>query len=380
MNMAQVCTRCVCDDGIPGLHFDDEGICNLCKNYDLIEREFPLDEGTEEKFRQVIRHIKESQRKTQYDCIIGVSGGTDSIYTLYTACRYGLNPLAVHVDDGYDTDISYHNVQKAVDKLNIDLYTVKIDEVELADIVLALLKASIPDVEMATDMAIRATLYKCAVQFGLKYILVGNCYKTEGKMPPSWSYGDGKYLRSVHDRFGSKKLRTFPNLMLKDYIYYYMFKKIKEIKPLYYLPYVKSDVKKLLEKDLDWIDYGTGHHESRYTRFVQGYLLPQKFNIDKRKIHYSALVRSNQMTREEALIKLSLPACSEDVVEEDKRYLCNKFNISIKELEDIINSEPRPRSEFDSYYPMICRMRHIIDLAYRLHISPTKIYGSYDQE
>lgn len=380
MTELRICTRCVCDDSIPGISFDENGVCSLCKNYDLLEQEFPLGETTEQKFQQIVDKIKRSQKNAKYDCLIGVSGGTDSIYTLYIARQYGLNPLALHVDDGCDTDIAIQNIKNAVNKLNIDLYIVKINPEEIADVELAFLKASIPDVEIPPDMAITASLYRCAVQFGIKYIFIGNSFRTEGKMPPAWSYGDGKYLKSVHDRFGHTDLKTFPNLMLKDYFYYFFLRGIKEIKPLYYLPYVKKDVKQLLERDLGWIDYGTGHHESIYTRFVQGYLLPKKFGIDKRKIHYSAFIRSNQMTREEALTKLGSPACSDEMVQEDIRHLCKKFGISPEEFEDIINSEPRSQSEFDSYYPLVCKLRHVIDIAYRLHLFPTKIYGSYDRE
>ncbi|MBP2144557.1 N-acetyl sugar amidotransferase [Methanofollis sp. W23] len=380
MTGSRVCTRCVCDDSIPGISFDENGVCSLCKNYDLIEQEFPLSEATQQKFQQIADNIKKNQRNSKYDCLIGVSGGTDSIYTLYIARKYGLNPLALHVDDGCDTEVSIHNVQSAINILNVDLFTVKIDAKELADLELSFFKASIPDVETPPDMAITASLYKCAAQFGIKYIFVGNSFRTEGKMPPGWSYGDGKYLKSIHACFGRTSLKTFPNLMLIDYLYYFIFKRVKIIKPLYYLPYVKKDVKQLLEKELGWIDYGASHHESVYTRFVQGYLLPKKFGIDKRKIHYSALVRSNQMTREEALIKLKSPACSDDMVKEDIHYLCNKFGISLEEFEEIINSEPGSQSEFDSYYPLVCKLQSVIEIAYRLHLFPTKIYGSYNRE
>jgi len=380
MTITEVCTRCVCDDTIPGISFDDSGVCSSCKNYDLIEQEFPLCEATEQKFQQIVDDIKKSQKNAKYNCLIGVSGGTDSIYTLCIARRYGLNPLALHVDDGYDTEVSIHNIQSAVDKLSVDLYTITIDEGELADLEFAFFKASIPDVEVPPDMAIVASLYKCAAQFGIKYIFIGNSFRTEGKMPPGWSYGDGKYLKSVHDRFGNINLKAFPNLMLKDYLYYSAFKGIRVIKPLYYLPYVKEDVKKLLENELGWIDYGTGHHESMYTRFIQGYLLPKKFGIDKRKIHYSALIRSNQMTRPEALTKLESPACSNEMVQEDIKYLCKKFGTSLENFEEIINSKPRARSEFSSYYPLVCKLRYVIDIAYKLHLFPTKIYGSYNRE
>lgn len=375
----KVCTRCVCDDSIPGISFNENGACSLCNNYDLIEQEFPPTGSTYNKFQHIIDGIKKSQKNAKYDCLIGVSGGTDSIYTLYIAKKYGLNPLAIHIDDGCNTEISIHNVQNAVNKLNIDLYTVKINEPELADLELSFFRASIPDVETPPDMAITASLYKCAAQFRIKYIFIGNSFRTEGKMPPGWSYGDGKYLKSIHNQFGHVNLETFPNLMLSDYFYYFIFKRIKIIRPLYYLPYVKKDVKQILKKELEWLDYGASHHESVYTRFVQGYFLPKKFAIDKRKIHYSALVRSNQMTRQEALMKLKSHACTDDIVKKDVQYLSKKYGISIEEFENIINSNPRSRSEFDSYYPIICKLQCIINIAYMLHLFPTKIYGSYNR-
>jgi len=379
MTELRVCTRCVCDTAIPGISFDEDGICSLCKNYDLIEQEFPQNEKTQQKFQQIINDIKKN-KNGKYDCLVGISGGTDSIYTLYISRKYGLNPLALHIDDGCDTEVSIHNIQSAVNQLNVDLYTIKLDREEIADLELSFFQASVPDVEVPPDMAIAASLYKCAAQFGIKYILIGSSFKTEGKMPPGWSYGDGKYLKSIHASFGRSTLKTFPNLMLRDYLYYFVFKGIKEIKPLYYLPYVKKDVKQLLEKELGWIDYGTGHHESIYTRFVQGYLLPTKFGIDKRKIHYSAHIRSGQMARQEALAKLRSPACTDDMVKEDTQYLCKKFGISLDDFERILNSKPRASSEFDSYYPLVCKLRHVINIAYKLHLFPTKMYGSYKRE
>ncbi|AGB02441.1 N-acetyl sugar amidotransferase [Methanoregula formicica] len=380
MKKKQICARCVCDDSIPGITFDNRGVCSLCKNYDLIELEFPSNENTYKKFQQIVDNIKNNQSKGKYDCLIGISGGTDSIYTLYLARKYGLNPLALHIDDGSDTEISVHNVQTAVKKLNVDLYTVKIDESEISDLELAFFRASIPDVETPPDMAITASLYHCAVKFGIKYIFVGNCFKTEGKMPPGWSYGDGKYLTDIHNRFGRVSLKKFPNLMLSDYLYYFLIKRIQIVRPLYYLPYIKSDVKKILEKELGWIDYGIGHHESRYCRFVQGYFLPKKFGIDKRKIHFSALVRSNQMSRQEALNKLELPACSDEMVKEDIQFLCNNFGIEQNEFNEIINSNPRSQTEFDSYYSLVCKLKPFIEIAYKLHLFPTKIYGSYNRK
>lgn len=368
----------MCDSTIPSIEFDNEGVCNFCKNYKLIESEFPGDNTSYNKFKEIVDEIKKERKEKKYDCLIGISGGTDSIYTLYLAKKVmGLRPLALHVDDGWNSKISVKNVENAIRILNVDLETVVLNPDNMRDLQLSFLKASVPDIECPTDATLTSVIYETAVKFGIRHIFVGNSFRTEGKMPPSWSYQDGKYVKSVHQKFGQKKINEYPHLLLLELFYYFFIKKIKVIKPLYYLKYNKKEVKQLLEKKLNWQDYGTSHYESIFTRFGQGYLLPTKFGIDKRKIHYSALVRSKQMSREEALNLLSEPPYDQSMVIEDQNYFVQKFGLTNEEFTEIINKEPTKSSDFKTYYPLFCKLRFFVNLAYKMNLSPTRFYGSY---
>lgn len=380
MHNIQICTKCICDSTIPSIEFDADGVCNFCKNYELIENEFPGDNTSYNKFKEIVDEIKKERKDEKYDCLIGISGGTDSIYTLYLAKKVmGLRPLALHIDDGWDSKISVENMENAIRILDVDFETVVLNPDEIKDLQISFLKASVPDIECPTDAALTAVIYKTAVKFGIKHIFIGNSFRTEGKMPPSWSYIDGKYIKSVHQKFGQMKLNEYPNLLLLDYFYYFFIKRLKIIKPLYYLVYNKKEVKQLLEKELNWQDYGTSHYESIFTRFGQGYLLPTKFGIDKRKIHYSAQVRSKQMSREEALNKLSELLYDQNMIIEDQKYFVEKLGLTNEEFTELLNKEPKKSSDFKTYYPLFCKLRILVNLAYKMNLAPTRFYGSYER-
>jgi len=372
------CTRCICDTTIQGITFDNEGVCNYCHEHDERDRNYPISAEGKLKLNSMIDSIKKNGEGKEYDCIIGVSGGTDSTYCLYLAKKWGLRPLAVHFDNGWNSEISVSNIKNATSKLNIDLFTWVADWEEFKDLQIAFLKASVPEADMPTDIAYLSVLYKCALKEGLNYIITGSNFRTEGKQPPAWGYGDGKYIESVYREFGKqKKLQKVPNHTLTDLIYYHIIKKIQIIKPLYYVNYRKYEAMKILENELNWKYYGGHHYENVYTRFIHGYYLPTKFNIDKRIIEYSALIRSNQLNREEALVKIKEEIYPKNLVSQDIQFVLSKLDLTQDDFDKIMQAPNKRFYNYNTYYPLIMKLRFLLDIAYKLKLYPDKLYGKY---
>ena len=359
----QICTRCAVDSTVPGISFDQQGICLYCKLHDVLDKEYPQGEAGLRQLEQYVAQIKENGKNKQYDCVVGVSGGTDSIYLLYWAKQNGLRPLVVHFDNGWDSEIAVHNIQKALEKLEFDLQTYVVDWEEFKDILVSFLKASFPWADGPTDLAINAALYRIAAEEGLQYILNGSSFRTEGKMPAEWTYIDGRIVGYVHRKFGTKKMKTFPNLTIFDFIYYSVIKKIRILRPLNFLDYHKDQARSVLEKELGWKYYGGHHYESIYTRFVYSFLLPQKFNIDKRIITNSALIRSGGMTRQQALDDLRQAPFPEDRVKEDVDYVVKKLDLTPQEFEEIMSLPPRSFRDYPSYYPIFEKFGPLVKAA-----------------
>lgn len=365
--MVQICTRCIMDSSIPGIRFDEKGICNFCKIHDDWEKQFPLNEETDKKLKELIERIKDDGKNKKYDCIVGVSGGIDSTYTLYLIKKFGLRPLAVHLDNGWNSELSVNNIKNALTKLNVDLVTHVLDWEEFKDLQISFLKASVSDVEIPTDLAIISVLYGTAFREGLHYIITGGSFRTEGKIPIAWTYlMDGKYIRSVQKIFGTKKLKTFPNFTISKRLFYNYIRKIKMIYLMNYMDYNREEAKRILEKELGWRPYQEKHYESIYTRFIQSYLLPKKFNIDKRIVHYSALMRSGQMKREEALKKIQNESpYPEEKIKEDKSYVIKKLGLTEEEFDEIIARPPKLFLDYPTQYPLFKTLREPLKLAYK---------------
>ena len=373
INDQKTCSRCILDSTIPGIRFDDEGVCNYCKIHDKLEQQFPLNELGQQKLNQLIHDIKAKGKNKKYDCIVGISGGTDSTYCLYMAKKLGLRPLAVHIDSGWNSDIAIINMKNAVTKLNVDLKTVTCDWEEFKDLQISFLKASVPDVGTPSEIAIFSTLYRAAAEEGIHYIINGHSFRTEGLMPLRWSYTDGKYTKSVHKMFGETKLKSFPNFTIFDLLYYVFVKGIKVIPFLAYVDYRKEDVEKILEKELDCIYYGR-HSDSIFTRYFISYLRWEKFKIDSRVIEYSAFIRSGQLTREEALEKLKEPPLED---KELVKYCIKKLGLTEEEFEEIMSTETKTFLDYSTYYSIIRAFRVPIKVACKFGILPEIFYDKY---
>lgn len=349
-NELKVCSRCVMDNTAQDIVFDEAGICNFCRHYDeVLVNDLYSDKAGEERLNSLINEIKEKGKNKQYDCLIGLSGGVDSSYVAYLVKKkYGLRALAIHLDNGWNTELAVSNVENIVKKLNIDLQTHVLDWKEFKDIQRSFLKSSISNIEIPTDHAIWAVLVKTAGKYEIPYIIAGNNVVTESIMPESWLYGskDSRLIKSIHRKHGRVKMKSYPYLSTFDYVNYLLIKGIRWVPILNYVPYIKSEAKQLLIDELDWRDYGGKHYESIFTRFFHAYYLPTKFGYDLRKSYLSALICSGQINRETALEEIAKPTAPKEVLAQDKEYVIKKLGLSDEEFNNILNSENKTFADY----------------------------------
>lgn len=333
----------------PDIVFDAEGVCNHCHRYERVAntRLIPADQR-DERLNALLDEIKAAGSGKAYDCVIGISGGVDSTYVAYLVKALGLRPLAVHLDNGWNSELAVSNIEKTLKTLGIDLYTHVIDWTEFKRLQVAFLKASTPDGEVPTDHAIFALLYSLAAKHGLKHVITGTNVVSEAVLPEKWGYGyfDWRYVKDVNRRFGKGRLSTYPHFSLLKLFYYVFLRRIRMVSILNYVEYDKKTAMDVLENQLGWVYYGGKHYESIYTRFYQAYILPRKFDIDKRKAHYSNLICSGQMTREEALNHLEEPVYPEKLLLEDREYTIKKLGLTESGFEEIMRS---PNKTFQDY-------------------------------
>lgn len=334
----RICSRCVMDTSDSMITFDADGVCDHCIGFqrDVLPNWHPNDEG-KAMFRAVIEQINAAGKGKEFNCIMGMSGGLDSSYLLHLAVsEFGLRPLVFHVDGGWNTDIAVNNIQVLVDKLGLDLYTEVINWQEMRDFQLAFFKSGVPHLDVPQDHAFVATLYHFANKHGIKYIVNGGNYATECvRNPLEWLYygTDMRQIHDIHGRFGTRPLKTYPFSSVLFHKFYLRYVKgVKVIKPLNYLPYTKEHATRVLSETYGWRPYPQKHFESRFTRFYEGYWLPTRFGYDTRRVQYSSLIQTGQMTRGEALVRLEAPAYDPAKLAEDFEYIATKLGISVDEL------------------------------------------------
>jgi N-acetyl sugar amidotransferase len=347
-----ICTRCVLDDTVPDIWFDEKGECNYCKMHDLLDSKFPNDERGYEILKDISKKIQKEGKNKKYNIVIGVSGGTDSTYLLHLAIELGLRPLAVHLDNGWNTETSVKNLKNILQALNIDLYTYVINWKEFREILVAQLKSGLPWADFPTDLAIVSILYRIAAKNNIKYIFVGNNFRTEGRQPDLWTNSDGRQMRYINNKFGKGKFVSYPNQTIFDLIYFAGIKRIKMIRPFYYLSYNKTEAKKLIIEKYNWVDYGGHHHENIFTRFIIGYWLTQKFGIDKRKVTYSAYIRNGEITRDLALENIQQIPYDLDLMQQDLDYVIKKLGVNESQFKQIWTGKNKTFHDYPSYYPI----------------------------
>jgi N-acetyl sugar amidotransferase len=333
----------------PNITFDEKGISNYYYEFKEAKEKFVYNgEEGKRKLDEILRQIKSKGKNQKYDCITGVSGGVDSTYVALKAKELGLRPLIVHFDNGWNSETANKNIENIIKNTGFDLYTLVVDWHEFRDLQRSYFKANVVDIEALTDHAIICTLYKLAEEKKIKYILSGANIVTEQILPKNWIWGktDGINIKSIHRKFGEVKLKTFPTISSLKIELLKQRKGIKTIPLLDYLEYNKAQAKIDIQDKLDWKDYGGKHFESVFTRFYQGYILPVKFGIDKRKAHLSTLIFDSQATKEDALDILKLPIYNFNIMKDDFEFVRKKLGFSESEFEDYFNA---PRVEHNAF-------------------------------
>ena len=350
----QICTNCVMDTTDPKITFDDKGMCDHCHTfYKYILPNWHPDKQGQLALEAMVDNIKKAGKGKDFDCIIGMSGGVDSSYLTYFAKeKLGLRPLVFHVDAGWNSQEAVNNIERLVDQLGLDLFTEVINWEEMRDLQLAFFKSGVPHIDTPQDHAFFATMYKFATQYKVKYILTGGNFATECvDIPLDWMYyqSDSTQLKDIHKRFGTRPLKTFPLTSILHHKFFLpYFKRIKLLRPLDYIPYVKTDAIKLLKEQFAWQPYPEKHYESRFTRFYEGYWLLKKFGYDTRKITYSSMILTKQMTRNEALERLKQSPLDESTVEQEFEYVATKLGITVKELEEYFHAPNKTYKDYKS--------------------------------
>jgi N-acetyl sugar amidotransferase len=337
------------DTSDPDIRFDATGVCIHCKAYAASKAEEPSSpELRDSELNRRIEAIRRDGKGKPWDCLVGISGGVDSTYVVMLAKRMGLRPLAVHLDNGWDSEIAVGNIQRALNKLGVELITNVLDWEEFRDLQVAFLRASTPDSEIPTDHAIFATLFHTAWSKDISHLVLGHNKATELVLPPAWSQGhfDWRYIRAVHRRFGKRPLKTFPHFNFAQYVRYRLCaKQIFSI--LNYIDYSRAAAISEIERELEWRDYGGKHHESIYTRFFQSYILPKKFGFDKRRAHLSNRVLAGEITRQQALEEIQKPPyASPDLEREDRSYVIKKLGLTEQEFHAIMSAPKRRYADY----------------------------------
>jgi len=331
------------------IRFDAGGVCNHCRRFDATARSRPSPAHREQRLHALAERAREDGRGKPYDCVIGLSGGVDSSFAAYQVAALGLRPLAVHFDNGWNSEIAVRNIEQILRRAEIDLHTHVVDWDEFKDLQRSFLEASVVDVELLTDHAITALLYATAAAHGLRWILTGINHATEFVMPRTWAHrkSDARNIVGIHRRFGSRPLKTFPLASTVRIQAYEHVQRIRSVALLDLVDYDKQAALVTLQRELGWTPYGGKHHESIWTRFFQAFILPTKFGIDKRRAHLSSLILSGQLTRAEAERQLAEPIYDRTLLRDDRAYVLKKLELTDAEL-DAIMAAPR-RSHLD--YP-----------------------------
>ena len=372
---SKICSRCIYDENVPAIAFDNNGICNYCHMIDNLKEKYNT--GTkrgEDEFNKIVNRIKIEGKGKKYDCVVGVSGGTDSSYMIYKAIELGLRPLAVHYDNTWNTSIATENIRKVLSKLNVDLYTHVVDNKESDDIFKSFFLANVPEIDGPTDIALAETLYRAASKFNVKYILEGHSFISEGVSPLSSAYVDGAYIKNIHKQFGTLKMKTFPNMNFISFMKWVLIKRIKKIRPLWYIPYSKIDARKFLEKEFNWQYYGGHHLENRMTAFNHSVYFPQKFGIDQRNNSLSAQVRAGLISKKQAIDEYnSQPLIEDDLI----NYFKKRLGLSDQEYTSIMNGPRKNYKNYKTYKKRFENLRPLFYLLAKANLVPMSFYIKY---
>ena len=373
--MNKTCTRCIYDETITDIVFDNEGVCNYCRQVDSLSIEYGT--GTEvglKKLHSVISEIKKDGKNKKYDCVIGLSGGTDSSYILLKSVEWGLRPLAVHYDNTWNTSVASDNIRKVTSFLDVDLYTHVIDNDEHDSIKLAYLKAGVQEFDTDTDLAFVQVLRSAASKYNVKYILEGHSFIEEGISPIGSNYFDGRYIKDIVSKYGDRPIKTYPLMTFVQFMKWTLFYRQKFIRPLWYVSYSKKEAQKELHDKTGWNNYAGHHLENRASAFAHTVWIPKKFNTDYRNLTLAAKARNGDMSRKEAMHEYSKP------IEVDKRlieYVCKRLKLTQQEFEEIMNGKTRTWRDFKTYKKYFEFLRPLFYVLYKNNMVPKSFYLKY---
>ena len=370
-----LCARCIYDSSVPGIVFDGDGICNYCRLTERLAEDYgtglPRGEATLEA---IFAEVRDRGRRRKYDCVVGVSGGVDSSFMLHLAVERGLRPLAVHYDNTWNSAIATENIRKITSKLRVDLSTHVVDNKEIDDIFKSFLLASVPELDGSTDIALAEVLYRAADKHGVKYVLEGHSFVAEGVSPLGSAYADGKYIAEIHRRFGTLPMRTFPNMPLSSFLKWVVLKRIRKIRPYWYIAYSKEEARALLTRTYGWQYYGGHHLENRMTAINHSFYFPVKFGIDQRNNALSALVRSGRLGRDEALEAYRTPPYLEP---ELLAYFKKRLGLSDDEFDRLIAVPGKSYRDYPTYKQTFERLRPLFYLLAKTNLVPMSFYVKY---
>jgi len=368
MKQIQICKRCVMDSSAPDISFDEAGFCNFCSDFVKSLDQRQLGDQLDDRIA-LIEEIKQNGKDLEYDCIVGLSGGIDSAYVLYQAIRNGLRPLAVHLDNGWNSELAVGNIANLVRTLEVDLYTHVIDWEENRDLQRAFFKANVVDIELLMDNAMLALNYKMARRYRIRHILSGTNRSTEGmRMPNGWNWlkFDRRNIKNIQRRFGTMSIRTHPLISVLDFARYEFLHRIHWTPFLDYFNYRKDAATEELSREIGYRPYPYKHYESIFTRFYQGYILPRKFGVDKRLLHLSTLVITGQMSRDEALMMLSRsPYPDEMLMQQDREFVMKKLGFDEQYFAAYLTASAVPHDAYGTEKPLwefLKRMHSILGL------------------
>lgn len=371
----RICSRCIYDERVAAIQFDDAGVCNYCRQVEGLKEQYGTGQAKgETQFRTIIEDIKRKGKGKRYDCIVGVSGGTDSSYLVHMAKEWGLRPLAVHYDNTWNSAIATMNIHKVLSGLDVDLYTHVVANKEADDIFRSFFFAGVAEIEASTDLGYAYLLRMVAAKYSVKYILEGHSFVEEGITPLGRNYFDGKYIQSIHAMFGRQPLKTYPLMTFTRFLWSALFRRVKFIRPLWYLQYSKEEAKVLLSKKFDWRYYGGHHLENRMTAFLHSVYLPQKFGSDLRNNTLSARARNGSLSREEAWADYNSPP---HIEEELVSYFKKRLDLSDEEYNKIMSAAPKNWTEYPTYKKRFEYFKPLFYVLAKANLVPMSFYLKY---
>ncbi|HQR78618.1 MAG TPA: N-acetyl sugar amidotransferase [Actinomycetota bacterium] len=356
----QICTFCVMDTSDPDIEFDADGRCNHCREVENLRGTvwFPDDEGAR-RLERMIESVKQEGRGKEYDCVLGISGGIDSSYLALKAYEWGIRPLVVHVDAGWNSEMAVQNIERIVKHCGYELHTHVVNWEDMRELQLSYLRAAVANQDVPQDHAFFAGLYHFATDNKVRYVLNGGNVATEGIFPMAWHAAamDARNLKAIHRTYGTRPLTDYPLISFSQYYFWYpIVKRMTPLRPLNLMPYSKDQAVSELE-EIGWRAYPRKHGESLFTKFFQNYYLPTKFGYDKRRPHLSSLVASGAITRDKAIELLQEPLYDEEELRRDRQYICRKLRISDDELRDLMNRPIHHYTDFDNWDRQYARLK-----------------------